>query len=299
MNNNIKKLVTHNGSFHSDDIFATAVLSMMLERDGQKFEVIRTRDPELIKIADYVYDVGGIYDEATNRFDHHQVGGAGKRDNGIEYSSFGLVWKKFGKEFCGDDRIYEILDKKLVSPIDAIDNGIDISVNKYDFSPYDIQYFFYSMVPTWNEKDITNDEMFFESVEIAKKVLSREIIQTKDAVLGEDRIISIYNLAKDKRFIVLDEHYPSQHILQNFSEPLYVIYPRHSSNTWGVQTVRKNINTFENRKDLPSTWGGLRDEELQKLTGVSDAVFCHRALFLAVAQSKEGAIKLAQIALES
>ena len=39
------------------------------------------------------------------------------------------------------------------------------------------------------------------------------------------------------------------------------------------------------------------DETLQKVTGVEDAVFCHKGLFLAVAKSKEGAIKLAELAL--
>ncbi len=43
--------------------------------------------------------------------------------------------------------------------------------------------------------------------------------------------------------------------------------------------------------------GGLRDEELQKITGVEDAVFCHKGLFLAVSKSKEGAVKLAELAL--
>jgi len=54
-----------------------------------------------------------------------------------------------------------------------------------------------------------------------------------------------------------------------------------------------------NRKNFPKLWAGLRDEELQNVTGVPDAIFCHRGLFLAIAKSKEGAIKLAQIAVES
>jgi len=36
---------------------------------------------------------------------------------------------------------------------------------------------------------------------------------------------------------------------------------------------------------------------LQKITGVSDAFFCHKGLFLAVTGSKESAIKLAELAL--
>jgi len=43
----------------------------------------------------------------------------------------------------------------------------------------------------------------------------------------------------------------------------------------------------------------LQDEELQKVSGVSDAVFCHRALFMVVAKSRAGAIQLAELALEN
>jgi len=44
-----KKLITHNGSFHTDDVFACAALSLMLEKNNEKFEIIRTRDPEIIR----------------------------------------------------------------------------------------------------------------------------------------------------------------------------------------------------------------------------------------------------------
>ncbi|MEK7128127.1 MAG: MYG1 family protein [Patescibacteria group bacterium] len=57
------KLVTHDGSFHSDDIFAAATLQIYLEKKGEAFEIIRTRDEEIIKNGDFVFDVGGIYDE--------------------------------------------------------------------------------------------------------------------------------------------------------------------------------------------------------------------------------------------
>ena len=57
-----KKLVTHNGSFHADDVFACALLALVLENEDEKFEVIRTRDEKIIKEGDFVFDVGGIYD---------------------------------------------------------------------------------------------------------------------------------------------------------------------------------------------------------------------------------------------
>ena len=298
MKNN-KKLITHDGSFQADDIFACATLCLMLEKNGGQFEIIRTRDKEIIKNSDYVFDVGGIYDAKTNRFDHHQVGGAGKRDNGIEYASFGLVWKKFGKILTGSKESAELIDKKIVAPVDAFDNGLDLVVNKYEVSPYFIDHFFISMKPTWKEENSeSNNEMFLKSVEIAKEILRREMIQAQDALLAEEMVISIYKNSPDKKIIVLSKNYPYENTLHNFPEPVFVIYPR-ENNTWGVKAIREDPKTFENRKDFPKSWAGLRDEELQKVTGVPDAIFCHRGLFMAVAKTKEGAIKLAQIAVES
>jgi len=306
MAENVKKLITHSGSFHADDIFATAVLTMLLERKGEVYQVVRTRDPEIIQSGDYVYDVGGVYDEAANRFDHHQVGGAGQGKYGIDYSSFGLVWKKFGAELCESQKVADIIDKRLVVPIDAGDNGIDLVTNKYEVSQYVIQNFFSSMQPTWREaspvaglwprENITQDEQFMKCVETAKGLLVREIAHARDFVIAEDKVLEAYNKAKDKRFITLDEDYPAERTLINFPEPLFVLYPR-KDGTWGVKGVPKSLQTFQPRKTLPEAWGGLTNEKLQNITGVPDAIFAHRALFLAVAQSKEGALKLAEVAL--
>jgi len=301
-----KKLVTHNSSFHSDDIFAAATISLYLESLGEKFEIIRSRDQKVIDTGDYVFDVGGVYDPTMNRFDHHQVGGAGRREDEpkIEYASFGLVWKKFGEKLCGSDKVALAVDRKLVAPVDAGDNGFNLVENKYDVAPYLVQNFFSSMGPTWQESSVNRDKFFLECVEIAKKILSREITQARDGVLAEDLVVSIYNKTKDKRIIVLDKNYPFEYALHEFTEPLFVVYPRESSEDgggtekiWGVKAVRENLGSFKNRKDFPAAWAGLRDGELQNITGVTDAVFCHRGLFMAVAKSKEGAIKLAELAL--
>jgi len=293
----IKKLVTHNGSFHADDIFATAVLSLLLEKKGEKFEIIRTRDHKIIENGNYVYDVGGIYDEEKNKFDHHQKEGVGKRENGIEYSSFGLIWKKFGIEVAGGQREKEIIEEKLVAPVDAGDNGIDLVENKCEIAPYYLQNMFFAMLPTWRE-DIETDEIFKEAVEVAKNILNREIIQARDYVLAEKEIKEIYKNTEDKRLLYLEKNYFYENIFFSFKETLFVIYPKKDSNTWGVKAIREDPKSFKNKKDFPSSWAGLRDEELQKATGVPDAVFCHKALFLVVAKTKEGAKALAELALK-
>jgi uncharacterized UPF0160 family protein len=297
MTNEIKKekLVTHDGSFHADDVFACATLSLVLEKENKGFEIIRTRDEETIKSGDVVFDVGGIYDEITNRFDHHQKGGAGKRKNGIEYSSFGLVWKKFGA-FLSSDEEMGIIDKRLVAPIDAGDNGMDIVEKKYDIFPYMIQEFFRVMRPTLIEPDLSMDKMFEESVTFAKKILGREIVHARDFVLSNRAILDIYENTKDKRILVFDKNYHGGEILDQIKETLFVVHPR-GDGSFGVKAIRKDVSSFENKKDFPNAWAGLKGEELAKVTGVEDAIFCHRALFTATAKTKEGAIRLAELAL--
>ena len=302
MTENKLKLITHSGSFHTDDVFACAALSIMLEREGKEFEIIRTRDEDLIngmsKDEGYVFDVGGVYDPENNRLDHHQPGGAAKRENGLEYASFGLVWKKFGSILAGSEEAAKMIDQKLVSPIDAHDNGVSLYEKKQDVAPYVLQNIFFAMYPTWKEEDEDIDQIFLKAVDIAKHILSREITQTKDRLEAVGAVLESYQAANDKRIIIVEKNYPCEETLKQFPEPIYVVYPRRDG-TWGAKTMKDDITTFKNRKDLPAQWGGLKDADFVKITGVDDAVFCHRALYFAIAKSKEGAIKLAQIALVS
>jgi uncharacterized UPF0160 family protein len=295
-----KKLITHDGSFHADDVFACATLCLMLEKKNEKFKIIRTRDPEVIKTGDYVFDVGGIYDPETNRFDHHQKDFKEKRENGIIYSSFGLVWKKFGVKICGLQEVVDFIDTKLVSSIDAGDNGFDLIENKYNVFPYTIQDVLATFSPSSLE-NISKDEQFLKAFVWVKEILQREIKKTKDQIEITKIIQNFYNKSLEKKLIIIDKPKVSRHeimdALQDFPEPLFIVYG--DDEDWAAVAMRKEKNSFENRKDFPLSWAGLNDEKLQNVSGVKDAKFCHGALFIAFAKSKEGAIKLAQIALQS
>jgi len=289
------KIVTHNGRFHADDVFAAATILTLHPRAI----LTRTRDEATIKAADVVFDVGGTYDVTTLRFDHHQIGGAGKRSNDIPYAAFGLVWKHWGEEVSGNKMIAEAVDKKLVQAIDAMDNGIDLSDAKIpELFPYTFQTITGSFGPTWKEDSENSDTSFIELVHFAQKILQREIIQARDFLEAEKFVKAAYDTAENKKIIVLDANYPWQSILTLFSEPLYVVRQNVQTNDWKVEAVPVKIMNFENRKKLPESWAGKRDQELAAITGVADAHFCHNARFLAVARSKEGALKLAQIAVE-
>lgn len=294
----MKKIVTHNGDFHADDVFAVATLELFLKG---KTEVIRTRDEEIIKSADFVVDVGGKYDPEKNLFDHHQIGGPGVRGNGITYSSFGLVWKKFGGEICGSEIVALRIDKNLVAPIDALDNGEgEFTPIKSDIFQYDISDTIASLNPTWKEK-LDRNKMFAKAVSLAKIILKREIKTAKDNLKGEKNVEKAYKKAPDKRIIILEESLPYgiyEEVLKNYSEPLFVVAPN-SDGVWRVKAIRGNSHTFKLKKSLPESWAGKTNEDLVKATGVSDAIFCHTKLFIATAKSREGAIQLAKLAVDS
>lgn len=302
MNNKIT-IATHGGKFHSDDVFAVAVLKLIFS--DKKITLLRTRDEEFIKNANYVVDIGGVYDAENNKFDHHQIGGAGERENGIQYASFGLVWKKFGEQLCGSKEVALYLDKKIVQSVDAGDNGIDIS--KAIFSevfPYTIGSIINSYRPTWKETEKDLNDEFENVVEFAKSVLEREIEIASHIIEAQKIVGEYYKNAEDKRLIILDNENDSfgREIvggkLLEYSEPIYAVTYRPDAGNWQTVAINKSQNTFEARKSLPEAWRGLRDEELSKVTGLDDVVFCHRTGFMCVSKSKESAIKLAKMALE-
>jgi len=289
------KLITHNDRFHADDVCAMATLRILF---GDKIkEVIRTRDEDIISTGDIVFDVGNVYDSETNRFDHHQVEGAGTRENGIPYAAFGLVWKKWGEEICGSQYVADLIDKKMVQTVDASDNGFAL----YGYTMPDVKEYVLDTIcgafgSTWKEED-NYDTAFFEVVAIVEKILRREIKIAQDKYEVVPLVESAYAQAEDKRVVVLDEYYPWHDVLQKYEDILFVISPNKEKRIWRINAVQQE--KFVNRKDLPSAWAGLRDEEFKKVSGVEGALFCHRKLFLAGANTKESAVLLAKKAIEA
>lgn len=294
--------MTHSGKFHADDVFATAVILLYLNKNLDEVEVVRTRDEKQFGKADFLYDVGRDYDPSKMHFDHHQEGGAGKRQNDVPYASFGLVWKEFGAEVSGSEALAEKIDGKLVQPIDANDNGLAVGAPEdgagFALSEYTIDNIIGVFNPTWDS--YTEEEFnlqFIDAVKFAKKVLEREIKHAQKAEESALRLAEIYNKTEDKRLLVLDKPYFWKGVVEDWPEPLYIVFPYDGQ--WGLSAVREKGSKFKNRKDLPREWGGKEVLDLRKITGVEDVLFVHNNLFAAKAASKDGALKLAEIALEA
>jgi uncharacterized UPF0160 family protein len=286
-----KILVTHDGSFHADDLFATATLSIVFD---DNIKIVRTREQKQIESADVVYDVGGIYDPSIDRFDHHQKGGAGTRENGIPYSSFGLVWGRYGEKVCGSKEVAEKIDEKLVQSIDAFDSGINLFDVKGKVGPYLVQDIFFNFRPSWKEEQ-DYDTCFVNLIPFVVKILQREIVKTKDGLEAESIVHKAYEDAKDKRVIFFDDSYPWFETIHEYNEPLYVISRK--GDTWRAEAVRKEKHNFESRKAFPENWAGKRDGELVEATGIPGSIFCHNGRYLVVAKTREAILALVEKAL--
>jgi len=291
-----KIIGTHSGSFHPDEACACAVLLLV----HANAVILRTRDMVLLAECDYRVDVGEKDNKETGDFDHHQEKGAGKRVNQIEYSSFGLVWAAFGELIAGDRRIAQIFDKQIVQTIDAIDNGQNITIPCVDFQgarPFNMHQVLASFNPPWDEdKDL--NFVFMEVVALARKIIRNTIERFKSQKRAVPYVRMAMALAEDARIVVLDRICPWKHIIINESpSTLFVVYPD-DEGQWCVQAVPSKTANYQNRLDLPAAWAKTNGHTFADLSGVPDATFIHRKLFICGAKSKEGALALARLAIE-
>ncbi len=284
-----KLIVTHSANFHVDDVFGTACAILLMEKKGFKYKVKRSLDPAVWAEGDLVLDIGRVYNPSKNRFDHHQDLKITHK-NGIKYAAFGLVWKKYGKYLCGNQKVADRVEEKLVIPVDAEDNGVDLyRQTMEDVKPFTIRDVIENECSRGFEDVKKFDERFFNLIPFAKHIILQSINEAKGYTQVEKIAEKHFKDAKDKRVIILPQFLGYGFL--KMKEPLVTIYPDARGN-WSAKAVRVTSGQYASRIYFPEKWAGLNGDDLVKISGVPDAVFCHKGLFLAVAKSKEGAIAL-------
>lgn len=290
--------ITHAAKFHADDVFSSVIMNTIVE-DMKLVRVISV--PETGVENKLIYDIG------WGEFDHHQKGGNGERENGIRYAAFGLLWKKFGKEYLNKigakakiiDLAWNKLDEDFVQFIDSMDNGqLDLSV--VEIPVVNLSSVIEMFNPAWNEES-DYDAGFVRAYEVAEKIWNEKV----RSVLHKLDAKELVDIAIEKSangYVVLDRYMPYQEFIitsenEKAKDILYAIYPSNRGG-YGVQAIQKQKGSFENRKPLPEEWAGLKDEELQKVSGVKTARFCHNARFLCTTETLEDAILMAKLAIE-
>lgn len=133
---------THNGHFHADEALAVHMLRKHIPAYASA-KLVRTRDPALLATCHTVVDVGGEYDPAANRYDHHQrTFDTVFPGRATKLSSAGLVYMHFGKEIVArsiaaaeskkeaDEATVELVWNKIytsfIEAVDANDNGVSV-----------------------------------------------------------------------------------------------------------------------------------------------------------------------------
>lgn len=287
--------VTHPGVFHADDVFSYAFL-MEYVFPGYGLELNRTRDPKVIEMADIAFDVGGVYDIAKKRFDHHQKGGAGARPSGIRYASFGLLWAAYAPDIFGEEIAQEI-DGILVEGIDALDNGQAMGPGQGFFL---VSHAISALNPTWQQQSQDFDGVFRRAVEVARLILRGVVDSAIAEFAAVEEVLEEIKVANGSPLVILDHFLPWKDTVEN--EPSattkFVVFPAPSGDQWNAQCVPVKGDPFTPRHPFPASWAGLSGKTLAEATGVADAVFCHAGRFIAAAKSREGAVQLARQAGE-
>ena len=302
--NSIQKanLITHGGVFQADDVMATVILEKVFG-DVTVCRVLEV--PEKLNSNVIVYDIGG------GKWDHHQKGGNGARKNGskigVPYAAAGLIWRDFGyeaiKKHFPNTNLYEVwnsVDKMLIQGVDATDNGVN-NTSSQEVAAMSICQMISNYNPTWDD-ETDYDEAFLNACNIAREILWN-IVKKSVSTCKAKKFVKEAIEQSSNHIMVLQHFVPWQRYLYLSTNPKamdiwFVIYPSlRGGYNW--QTVTTDLKKRIPMKPVPEEWCGLKGKELQKITGVNTAIFCHDGGFVGSAKTIQDAIKMAQLAIAS
>jgi len=293
-------IVVHDGKFHADEVVAYSILKYIFN----DLDLVRTRNPNIIKNADFVCDVGFIYDPNNNRFDHHQnINIVFNKKSKIPLSSAGMVYRKYGRMFIryvtGDkyiNDIYNYLYNKFLVSIDAIDNGI---VNKYD--KYHI-FGISEIISSYNDIDGYSNKQYQNFIDASKlitTILEKVIINMYNRGRSYEHDYTLVDIAFKDRYkysktgeilVVTCENwkrcifdYENKYRYKEDEKNVkFIIYK--SLNEWRIRTIGLNFN---NRQLLRGNHG------------ISGLIFFHKKRFIASSYNFKDVLKLGQMSLNN
>lgn len=89
---------------------------------------------------------------------------------------------------------------------------------------------------------------------------------------------------------------------QKVSPPgvLYALFAESGAadSKWRIRAVSRSAEGFELRKPLPEAWRGVRDEQLDQVSGIPGCIFVHASGFIGGNKTYDGALAMAKKALE-
>ena len=264
------KVATHNGTFHADEVVAIAIIEALYG----PVHLIRTRNPQKFESCDLVIDVGSKYD-GTKFFDHHQADFTLTYPNGNPYASAGLVWKHFGPSLITNTAPYGNIDE-IVESVAAIIQSID-NIDTGTIRPTEDTYHFSQFISSFNHLDVNNDEMQIIKFRLAVEIVHSWLLSiiTKAKQDSYDKAYVISQLQGSNEYLFLDRYVNWQPVVASYNQtattPIRrVVFP--STDSWRVQAVT-------DKDYFPSNWRASTN--FKEVSGLSSAIFCHKAGFIA------------------
>ena len=300
----IAHLVTHSGGFHADELLSSVILTRLFPAAT----LTRTRDKSWITPNEdrIIYDVGGDFDAAAQIFDHHQRPNP-LREDGQPFSSFGLIWAQYGRDYLRAmdvpekdiEAIHASFDRDFVVPIDLVDNGaVNTSEAGPLFSRMTLPVLLDSLKAVFDDRgEGADDRAFMAALPVARAFVEAQIKRKAAKYRAEDMAMTAITAAGEGRVLELPIGMPFRAAVEKAEADhlLFVVHPRGAD--WTLTTIRVGDDTFDNRADLPAAWAGLTDDALEAASGVTGAKFCHNGRFIAVASSQDAILKMADIAV--
>ena len=274
--------ITHSGTMHADEIFSTAFLDLYLG----DIKVHRTITVPTDLNADVL-----VYDIGRGQYDHHQEN-ALKRENGITYCAFGLLWQKFGRDFLQKRKIdnvedvFNMFDKDFVEAIDADDNGFFPKID----APYKVKTLsdVFKLFNPGYKSGQSETTQFIKAVSFAKNIIEEELLSVIGKVIAKQQVLEKLK-TKTNHTLYLDEYMPYEQTIlseESAADIYFVVYPSNRGG-YGIKTVPISSDDHTKRKDFPESWAGLDNEELEKVSGIKGLRFCHLTRFLVTCDTLE------------
>jgi uncharacterized UPF0160 family protein len=294
-----------------------------LEKCVAVVDVGATYEPEKLRLDHHQPEFQGTMD-------------TGRAQYKTRLSSAGLVYRHFGKEIIATlaadlakegviaaapagaevDLVYDVVYKNFVEHVDGIDNGVEqfspaeqgAKITKNYQVPTTLSSRVASLHTRWNEKGSKAKDNegfvkamllctteFCDAVEyvLASWLPARSLVEA--AVADGEALESSGAIVYMKQFAPWKDHLMDIEKERGIEgRSLYVVF---ADDRGGgrVQCVPEADASFKNRKSLP--WRGLRDEDLNKASGIDGCVFVHASGFIGGNKSIDGAIAMAQKAV--
>jgi len=299
----ITHLVTHSGGFHADELLASVILTRLFPHA----QLVRTRASDWTTPAPHkiIYDVGRVFDADAQIFDHHQRPNP-LREDGQPYSSFGLIWAHYGRDYLralevpeGDiDDIHASFDAGFVLPIDLVDNGALAPATAGALAGLTLPSLLGTLKPVFDAPAAdADDAAFAAALPVARAFVEGSLAGKAAKRRAHALVLEAVARAGASPVLELPMGMPFRKAVEEAGADhmLFVVHPR--GDDWTVNGIRLRGDGFELRADLPQAWAGLTDAALEAASGVAGARFCHNGRFIAVAGTRAAALALADLAV--